>query len=323
MSKSRRWMVSAVTLLLVLLALLVAAPHLGILAADGWNRIRHYLDVPLFDLGKQPLTTIFLIKICLFVAVLLLVTSFFQGFFQKKLLVHTSLEEGQRYAIARITSYVIFALGMVVGLESTGLDLSSLVVLGGALGLGVGLGLQTVVSNFVAGLILLLEQPVRVGDRIQVGETYGDVVALKGRSTWIRTNDNVVIIVPNSNFIEQSVTNWTANDRLVRVSLPIGVSYECNPVQVRDALLRIAAAHPDVLSDPAPDVVFEEFGDSSLNFNLRVWTVSRVHMPLVLKSDLNFAIFEEFGKLGIEIPFPQRDLHLRSISPEAAGALRG
>ena len=252
-----------------------------------------------------------------------IVSGYFKSFFEKKLLVHTGLEEGQRYAIARITSYLFFALGMVIGLESTGLDLSSLVVLGGALGLGVGLGLQTVVSNFVAGLILLLEQPVRVGDRIQVGDTYGDVVALKGRSTWIRTNDNVVIIVPNSDFIEKSVTNWTANDRQVRVNIPIGVSYGCNPVQVKEVLLRIAAANPDVMATPAPDVYFEEFGDSSLNFTLRVWTTTKVHIPLLLKSDLYFAIFEEFGKLGIEIPFPQRDLHLRSIDPDAAKALRG
>jgi small-conductance mechanosensitive channel len=311
-----------VVLVLLLLAILTATPHLGVLAADGWGSIRHYLDIPLFDIGKQPLTTLSIIKICLFVAALALFAGYFKSFFEKKLLVHTSLEEGQRYAFARITSYVIFAMGMVIGLESTGLDLSSLVVLGGALGLGVGLGLQTVVSNFVAGLILLLEQPVRVGDRIQVGETYGDVVALKGRSTWIRTNDNVVIIVPNSNFIEQSVTNWTANDRLVRVSLSVGVGYDSNPVQVRDVLMRLAAAHPDVLSDPVPDVIFEEFGDSSLNFKLRVWTVKQVHAPMVLKSDLYFAIFEEFGKLGIEIPFPQRDLHLRSVSPDAAKALR-
>lgn len=323
MSKTRKLAFSVVFLLLAFLAVLVITPHIGVLAADGWGRIRHYLDVPLFDIGKQPLTTISLIKILLFVAILGIVSGYFKSFFEKKLLVHTGLEEGQRYAIARITSYLFFALGMVIGLESTGLDLSSLVVLGGALGLGVGLGLQTVVSNFVAGLILLLEQPVRVGDRIQVGDTYGDVVALKGRSTWIRTNDNVVIIVPNSDFIEKSVTNWTANDRQVRVNIPIGVSYGCNPVQVKEVLLRIAAANPDVMATPAPDVYFEEFGDSSLNFTLRVWTTTKVHIPLLLKSDLYFAIFEEFGKLGIEIPFPQRDLHLRSIDPDAAKALRG
>ncbi|HWA93420.1 MAG TPA: mechanosensitive ion channel domain-containing protein [Terracidiphilus sp.] len=323
MSKTRKLAFSVVFLLLAFLAVLVITPHIGVLAADGWGRIRHYLDVPLFDIGKQPLTTISLIKILLFVAILGIVSGYFKSFFEKKLLVHTGLEEGQRYAIARITSYLFFALGMVIGLESTGLDLSSLVVLGGALGLGVGLGLQTVVSNFVAGLILLLEQLVRVGDRIQVGDTYGDVVALKGRSTWIRTNDNVVIIVPNSDFIEKSVTNWTANDRQVRVNIPIGVSYGCNPVQVKEVLLRIAAANPDVMATPAPDVYFEEFGDSSLNFTLRVWTTTKVHIPLLLKSDLYFAIFEEFGKLGIEIPFPQRDLHLRSIDPDAAKALRG
>jgi small-conductance mechanosensitive channel len=181
--------------------------------------------------------------------------------------------------------------------------------------------LQTVVSNFVAGLILLLEQPVRVGDRIEVGGTYGDIVAMKGRSTWVRTNDNVMIIVPNSDFIEKSVTNWTANDRQVRVNLSVGVSYDCNPGVVREALLRVAAANPDVLAEPAPDVIFEDFGDNSLNFQLRVWTISKVQIPAMLKSDLYFAMFEEFGKLQIEIPFPQRVLHLRSVTPEAARML--
>lgn len=323
MSKMRKFAAGFVILILTALAVLVITPHLGVVVADGWGQIKHYLDVPLFDIGKQPLTTLFLFKILLFVAILGFVTGSFKSFLEKKLLIHTSLEEGQRYALARISSYLVFALGAVVGLESTGLDLSSLVVLGGALGLGVGLGLQTVVSNFVAGLILLLEQPVRVGDRIQVGDTYGDVVALKGRSTWIRTNDNVVIIVPNSNFIEQSVTNWTANDRQVRVNIAVGVTYNCNPADVREVMLRVAVANPDVLASPTPDVVFEEFGDSSLNFSLRVWTTSRVHTPKILRSDIYFALFEEFGKLGIEIPFPQRDLHLRSIDPEVARALHG
>jgi small-conductance mechanosensitive channel len=133
----------------------------------------------------------------------------------------------------------------------------------------------------------------------------------------------VVIIVPNSDFIEKSVTNWTANDRRVRIGLPLGVSYDANPAEVREALLRLAAANPDVLRTPAPDVIFQTFGDSTLNFQLRVWTETMVQAPAILKSNLYFAIFEEFRKLSIELPFPQRDLHLRSISANAAAALSG
>jgi len=308
--------------LFVLLLLIVAfgswaAPLLG----GAGMRMRHLLNTPLFDLGKQSLTSLSLIKIAIFIAFLGFIARFSMGILQKRLLVHTRLEKGQQYAISRVVSYIIFAVGLIVGLESLGLDLSSLVVLGGALGLGVGLGLQTVVSNFVAGLILLLEQPVRVGDRIEVGDTYGEVVALKGRSTWVRTNDNVVIIVPNSDFIEKSVTNWTANDRRVRINLSVGVSYQSDPQKVREAMLRVAATHPDVLREPAPDVMFKDFGDSSLDFQLRVWTESKVNVPIVLKSELYFAVFEEFRKLKIDLPFPQRDLHLRSISPDASSML--
>jgi len=306
-----------------LLAVALAVANFGEFLGVAWAQGQHLLNAPLFDVGKQPLTALALIKIVLFLGALILFARFSSSILQQKLLTHTRLESGQRYAIARVVSYVVFALGLIIGLESMGLDLSSLVVVGGALGLGVGLGLQTVVSNFVAGLILLVEQPIRVGDRIEVGETYGDVVAMRGRSTWVRTNDNVVIIVPNSDFIEKSVTNWTANDRLVRITLPLGVSYNSDPVQVREALLRVAGANPDVLADPAPDVVFQDFGDSSLDFQLRAWTETKVNHPAILKSDLYFAIFEEFRKLKIEIPFPQRDLHVRTVAPDAAALLHG
>lgn len=284
-------------------------------------KAHYYLLQPLFSLGGLPITLLFLLKGAIFVVVLILVAHFTLLLLQKRVLPHTPLEAGQQYAIARVISYLVFALGLVIGLESLGLNLSSLVVVGGALGIGVGLGLQAIVSNFVAGLILLLEQPIKLGDRIEVGNTMGDVVRLRGRSTWIRTNDNVVIIVPNSEFINDRVINWTANDRQVRVSLSFGVGYDSDPQNVREVTLNVAKAHKDVLPQPAPELIFLEFGDSSLNFELRVWTIQQVQTPARLKSDLYFAIFEAFRKHNIEIPFPQRDLHIRSISEAASAAL--
>jgi small-conductance mechanosensitive channel len=177
-----------------------------------------------------------------------------------------------------------------------------------------------VVSNFVAGIVLLVEQPIRIGDRVETKDTLGDVVRIAARSTWIRTNDNVVMIVPNSDFINNAITNWTANDPQVRLSLPVGVGYSSNPEQVREIMLAAAQEHPEVLSDPAPDVIFTDYGDNSINFALRVWTETRAHSPLVLKSDLYFALFAKFGEAGVELPFPQRDLHLRS-SDVPLGAL--
>ncbi|HEY1730695.1 MAG TPA: mechanosensitive ion channel domain-containing protein [Terriglobales bacterium] len=262
----------------------------------------------------MPITVVFLVRVAIFLILLGLASHVSMRLLKNRLLTHTPLSHSQQYALARVLSYLVFALGSVIGLESIGLNLNSLVVIGGALGIGIGLGLQPIVTNFVAGLILLLEQPVRLGDRIEVGETYGDVVRMQGRSTWVRTNDNVVIIVPNSEFVNNRVTNWTANDECVRISLSVGVSYDANPQQVREILLDIARHNPNVLREKAPDVVFTEFGDSSLNFELRVWTEKHVQTPKVLKSDLYFSIFEAFSANGIEIPFPQRDLHVRSMT---------
>jgi small-conductance mechanosensitive channel len=272
-------------------------------------------------MGGLPITLFFLLKAAIFLVALVIFSHFTMLLLQKRVLKHTPLAVAQQYAAAKVISYLIFILGLVIGLQSLGVNLNSLVVVGGALGIGVGLGLQAVVANFVAGLILLLEQPIKLGDRIEVGSTYGDVVRLRGRSTWIRTNDNVVIIVPNSEFINQSVTNWTANDRQVRISLPLGVSYDSDPKAVREVILAVARSHADVLHEPGPEVIFTEFGDSSLNFELRVWTIQQVQTPTRLKSDLYFAIFEAFRKESIEIPFPQRDLHVRLISEPLSAVL--
>jgi len=314
------WKLIAVLLLLVGVAALGSHYVANVSGAAG--HLRHYLSEPMFEIGQVPVSLAFVVRVAIFLVLLILASHFCMRVLRDRVLTHTPLTHSQQYALARVTSYLIFALGLIIGLESLGLNLNSLVVIGGALGIGIGLGLQPIVTNFVAGLILLLEQPVRLGDRIEVGETFGDVVRMKGRSTWVRTNDNVVIIVPNSEFINNRVTNWTANDPCVRINLPVGVSYDADPEQVRDILVEIAGKHPEVLKNPAPEVVFTEFGDSSLNFELRVWTERRVQTPKVLKSDLYFAIFAAFREHGIEIPFPQRDLHVRSVDQPVVSLLR-
>ena len=279
------------------------------LSPDEWLRSLQHL---LFKIGPLSITPIFLIKACVFVFLLVSASRLLQRVLLNRLFRHLPIAEAQKFALGRLATYLFFLGGLFIGLQSLGLNLSSLVVFGGAIGVGIGLGLQNVVSNFVAGLILLVEQPIRIGDRIETKDTLGDVVRIAARSTWIRTNDNVVIIVPNNEFINNSVTNWTANDPSVRLSLPVGVGYGSDPEQVRQLLLQTAAEHPDVLTDPGPDVIFTDYGDNSLNFSLRVWTATQGHTPLILKSDLYFAVFKLFREHGIELPFPQRDLHLRS-----------
>lgn len=305
--------------LLVLIAATIAIgwsmSSLGSLVIGRWSfAFLRVFTQPYFHIGKVGITPVLLFKVMAFVLVLSVISRQARKFMQNEVLVHTSMDLGQQFAVARITGYLLFVVGMVVGLESIGVDLSSLVVLGGAVGVGVGFGLQNIVNNFVSGLILLIERPIKLGDRVDVGETNGDVVRIAGRSTWVRTNENVVIIIPNSEFISTRVTNWTANDRQVRFSLELGVSYSCRPAEVRELLMKVAVAHPDVLDDPPPEVIFIGFGDSSLDFELRVWTIRQVQTSQRLKSDLYFAVFEAFAEHGIEIPFPQRDLHVRSIS---------
>lgn len=285
------------------------------------SEIFHIFSRSYFHLGGLPITPILIIKLVVFLLVLGVAARRVRTFIQDRLLVHTSMDLGQRDALARLAAYAIFAFGLIIGLESLGVNLSSLLVVGGAVGIGVGLGLQNIANNFVSGLILLIERPIKLGDRVEVGGTNGDVVRIAARSTWVRTNDNVVIIIPNSEFVSNRVTNWTANDRQVRFAVPVGVSYNSDPDEVRDVLTRVALANPDVLRDPAPEIRLMGFGDSSLNFELRAWTVSRVQTPNILTSDLNFAIFRAFGEHGIEIPFPQRDVHVKaSASPDGLAA---
>ncbi len=275
----------------------------------GSHRVLFYSIV---RIGSLAITPLFLIKTAVFLSLLISLSHIMQRVLLAKVFRHLGFSDALKFALGRFATYLFFLGGLFIGLQSLGVNLSSLVVFGGAVGVGVGLGLQNVVSNFVAGLILLVEQPIRIGDRIVTGDTMGDVIRIAARSTWIRTNENILVIVPNNDFINNPVINWTANDDSVRINIPVGVGYSSNPQQIRELLLQVAGNNPDVLKDPQPDVVFTDYGDNALNFSLRVWTSQRAHAPTILKSDLYFTLFEVFAKHGVELPFPQRDLHLRS-----------
>jgi small-conductance mechanosensitive channel len=210
-----------------------------------------------------------------------------------------------------IFRYILMVLGFTIILQFLGVDLSALTIIASALGVGVGFGLQNITNNFVSGIIILFERPIKVGDRIEVADVSGDVVKISMRSTTILTNDNIAIIVPNSEFISSTVINWSHTDRNVRFNFPVGVSYKSDPEVVRKILLEVAQKNDGVLKKPAPDVLLNEYGDSSINFTLRVWTSEYITQPFVLKSQLYFSAFEKFKEHGIEIPFPQRDIHVK------------
>jgi small-conductance mechanosensitive channel len=274
--------------------------------------VRWFLEWPLFSLGNNPVTPLFLIKCTLFLIFLTVASRWSRHLLSEKILSRTTMDVGQRYATSRAFGYGVFLLGLAVGLETSGLNLRSLVVVGGALGVGIGFGLQNIVANFVAGLVILFERPVKVGDLIDVGKTYGEVIRIGTRGTWVRTFDNEVVIVPNSDLINTRVTNWTANDRTIRQSVPVGVAYDSDLAQVRKLLEDIARQHPEVLVAPEPLVLVTDFGDNAVNLALRVST-SRAERASRVKSDLLLEIYRVFREQKIEMPFPQRDLHIRSV----------
>lgn len=277
-------------------------------ARDLWSQ-------PLFDLGSLPISPAFLLKAAVFLILLNLLARGSGRFLQKRVLSRTSIDEGQKFAISRGVGYAVFLGGLFIGLQAAGIDLSSFAIVGGAIGFGIGFGLQSLAKDFVSGLILLIERGVKVGDRIEVSNLLGDVKQIGARTTRVQTNDNVVILVPNSELTAR-VTNWTAHGRLARFSLDIGVAYASDPEGVRDTLIGVAQANESVLKEPAPDVIFTGFGDSALKFQLRVWTSRHLRTPQTLKSELYFAIFRRFREEGIEIPSPQHEV--RMIQPDGS-----
>ncbi len=232
--------------------------------------------------------------------------------FVARVLRRTQMDPALQFAAGRIASYGVIAFGFYLALLMVNVNLSSLAVLAGAIGVGLGFGLHNVISNFVSGLIILAERPIALGDRIEVGGVAGQVKQINMRSTTVVTNDNISIIVPNADFIAQSVTNWSHSDPKVRFRIPFGVAYGTDLQKLRALMLGIAQEHPKALKQPAPDLFFAGFGDSSLNFELAVWTEEMTFSPRRFRSDLYYAIEKKLRENNIEIPFPQRDLHLRT-----------
>lgn len=224
------------------------------------------------------------------------------------------LPKGVPAAISLVVRYFIIAMGIVLALSSLGIDLSKFNLMAGALGLGIGFGLQTVISNFVSGLILVFERPIHVGDTVEVNNLLGTVDRIGVRSSSVITYDGAEVVVPNNNLIANDLINWTLSDSIKRMEVLVGVTYGSDPNQVLDILKKVAMENENVLKNPGPQALFSEFADSSLNFRLRFW----VHFELGLqtKSDVSIAIYNQFAEHGIEIPFPQQDVYIKDL-PES------
>jgi potassium efflux system protein len=231
-------------------------------------------------------------------------------FLGERILTDSGLELGVRESITTVIIYLCWGLGILVSLNVMGLSATSIAVAFGALSIGLGFGLQNIFNNFVSGLILLFERPVQVGDVIQINDMWGIVTKINVRSTVVQTYDNASLIIPNSDMISNQVTNWSFKDQRLRRGIIVGVAYGSDTELVRETLLEIAREHPKVLKKPKPDVLFQDFGDSALVFQLRLW--STIDHFIAVETDVRFAIDRLFRERGIEIAFPQRDIHIRS-----------
>jgi small-conductance mechanosensitive channel len=232
-----------------------------------------------------------------------------------------SLPRGVPAAISATVRYLVVIAGFVMAFLAAGLEMSQFTFLVGAFGVGIGFGLQNVVNNFVSGLILLYERPIQVGDVLQVGAVQGRVRRIGIRSSTLATFDGAEVIVPNASLIATDVVNWTLSDRIRRVDIAVGVSYGSDPRAALAILDGVASAHPEVLASPEPTALFVGFGDSALLFELRFWT-PEYDAYVRVGSEVRTAIFAALKEAGIEIPFPQRDLHVKSVAPDAGHALR-
>jgi small-conductance mechanosensitive channel len=274
----------------------------------------HMLDLTLFKLNTTPITTGSILTLIVILFLFHIGSRLLERMIDKLVFQRVQMEEGTRYTLRRVMHYMFMSLGVLVGFQAVGIDLTGLAMVFGMLSVGIGFGLQNLTSNFISGLILLIEQPIKVGDRVTVGEIEGDVQDISIRSTTVNTLDNLTIIVPNSDFISARVINWSHGDRRVRTVIEVGVSYGSDLDLVLETLKEAAVTHPKVLQDPAPDVLLAGFGDSAWNMKLRVW-LPDAHRLYVIRSEINCAIVRLFRERGIEIPFPQQDLHVRSSIP--------
>ncbi|MGB7205577.1 MAG: mechanosensitive ion channel domain-containing protein [Anderseniella sp.] len=245
-----------------------------------------------------------------------LFTRRFQRWLDGSVMARSRVDLGVRNSIRTIVGYMGVAIAAIIGLSAAGFDLSSLALVAGALSLGIGFGLQNIVSNFVSGLILLAERPFKVGDWIVAGNTAGFVKKISVRATEIETFQNQTVILPNSDLINQAVGNWTHRNHRGRIEIPIGAAYGTKPRQVHEILLSVAQNHPSVLKTPPPTAIFKGFGDSSLDFELRAH-VGEVIDGMQIATELRFEIVDAFEKANISIPFPQRDVNLKLSDVEA------
>lgn len=281
-----------------------------------------FLDKPFrLGFGAEELTLKILIFACFILIGTVIFSRLFVRFLKRNVFTHARINVGVQESISQVLHYIVMSAGVLMALNHVGVDLTALTAIGAVLGVGIGFGLQNLANNFISGLVLLFERPIQVGDFVEVAGVLGTVQAVNARSTTVDTQDHVAIIVPNSHFVSQNVTNWSYRDSKTRIHVPVHVALHSDPKKVEATLLEVAHDHSAVLKHPEPRVQFLAFKESALQFDLLVW-VNDPTQQFFIRSDLNFAISNIFKTRGIEIPFPQRVVHMRHSDDLADSAAK-
>lgn len=271
-----------------------------------------FLDSIALTLGKIRISLFTILKGFIVFIFLLWITFSISKGLEKQIHKSSELTPSLKVLFSKLTKIVLFTITFLIALNTIGLDLTLFTVFGGAIGVGVGFGLQKVVSNFISGIILLSDRSIKPGDVIAVGETYGWVNALGARYVSVITRDGKEHLIPNESLITEKVENWSFSNNDVRIRIPIGVSYNTDVRKAADIIVEAAKNTPRTLQTPEPRCLFREFGDSSINLELRVWINDPVNGMGNIQSELLFNIWDKFKEHNIEVPFPQRDIHIRS-----------
>jgi small-conductance mechanosensitive channel len=280
----------------------------------GWlDPVLQGMDKLALEIGDSRVSVLLVVKLVVLTALYLLLAFWVSGLFELRLQQARNISASMRVGLAKVIKVSLLTLAIIMALTEAGLNLASLTIFGGALGVGLGFGLQKIVSNFISGFILLGDRSIRPGDVITVGSTYGWVKQLRARYIVVRNRDGVETLIPNENLVTSDVINWSFTDRQVRVKIPVQVSYRDDPEQAMEIMRQAAGANPRVLEDPPPAVNLMEFADSGIALELRIWLSDPENGIGSVRSDINRAIWKGFKEAGITIPYPQRDVHLRYV----------
>ncbi|MEW6591710.1 MAG: mechanosensitive ion channel domain-containing protein [Pseudomonadota bacterium] len=279
----------------------------------GWlPEVLAALDALAMQVGKTRISVLAVLKLMLALALLWLVAMWLGRVIEQRISRSTYVNPGMQVALIKLSKFVLLVLAFLLALNAVGIDLTALAVFGGALGVGLGFGLQRIASNFISGFIVLFDRSIRPGDVISVGQSFGWVQALHARYVVIKDRDGVERLIPNESLIVNEVINWSYSDRNVRLKIPVAISYDNDPEQAMDLLLQAAHANPRVLDEPPPAARLMAFGDNGIQLELRVWLADPEAGMATVRSDINRAIWRLFREAGIVMPYPQRDLHIRS-----------